>query len=92
MEINKLPDRRLYWNTSDEGLFKAMHYGKVMPRDLFEQILRCLQFSSDPDMDTQILQFIEAVDARLKVAYIPGDALCLDELMVKGYHKGLNGK
>ena len=92
MEVYQLPVRRMYWNTEPIGIFPAMDFGRVMSRSRFEEILRCLQFSSHKDKDEQILCFLEAVNEIFKEAFSPGDTLCLDESMVKSYHKGLKGK
>ena len=47
MEVyHQLPVRRMYWNTEPIGIFPAMYFGRVMSKSRFEEILRCLQISS----------------------------------------------
>ena len=65
----------MYWNTEPIGIFPAMDFGRVMSRSRFEEILRCLQFSSQEDKDEQILRFLEAVNEIFKEAFSPGDTL-----------------
>ena len=61
VEVYQLPVKRMYWNTEPIGIFPAMDFSRVMSRSRFEEILRCLQFSSHEDKDEQILRFLEAV-------------------------------
>ena len=92
MEVYNLPERRIYWNCKDNGIFKALNYGKIITRKRFEQILQVLQYSNAVDKDQQILDFLEATNNRLKDTVCPGDFLCIDESMVKSYHADLKGK
>ena len=58
----------------------------------FEDFINVWQLSDSDEMDQQVLDFIEAVNASLKRAMRAGDVLCVDELMIKAYYRGLNGK
>ena len=44
MEIVKMPNRRMYWDTSlsDSSLFPNMNFSKYIPRQRFEEILSFL--------------------------------------------------
>lgn len=92
MEVQKLPERRMYWNNSDNGIFKALDYGQVMTRSRFEAILANLQLSKSKDRNQQVLDFIDALNARFQSAVNAGDFLCLDESMIKSFHRDLKGK
>ena len=63
-----------------------------MSRFRFEEILPWLLFSAAEDKDTQILDYLDAVNIKFQAALRPGDFLCLDESMVKAFHKHLKGK
>ena len=63
-----------------------------MTRHRFEEILQNLQFSFSGDKDQQVLDFLESVNKAFQNAVRPGDYLCLDESMVKAFHKNLKGK
>ena len=58
----------------------------------FGDFLNVWQLSDSDEMDQQVLDFIEAVNASLKRAMRAKDVLCVDESMIKAYHRGLNGK
>ena len=92
MEVVRLPERRMYWHTEPEGMFPACNFGRVISIHRFEQILNVLQLSENEDMDQQVLDFIDAVNRNLKASIRAGEVLCLDESMIKAFHKGLNGK
>ena len=92
MEVVHLPECRMYWRTEPEGLFPALDFGKVMNLHRFEDFLNVWQLSESNEMDQQVLDFIDTVNANLKRAMRAGDVLCVDESMIKAYHKGLNGK
>ena len=92
MEVQKLPERRMYWSTTDDGIFKGMNYGAVMSRDRFESILINLKLSKSENKDQQILDFIDAINSTFQNAMTAGDFLCLDESMIKSYHRNLKGK
>ena len=51
-----------------------------------------MQLSPHPDPNIRLLEFIDAVNAQFKVALSPGNTVCLDESMVKSFHKRLCGK
>ena len=89
MEVYKLPERRDYWRTESVGIFPAMNFGQYMARARFEEIASNIQFSFAEDRDQQVLDYITAVNENLKEAIIPGDTVCLDESMVKSFHRGL---
>lgn len=92
MEVYKLPERRMYWKSEEDGIFPPMNFGKIMARNRFEDLLKFLQFSNAENQDQQILDFLDAANANLKAALSPGDTVCLDESMVKSYHRNLKGK
>ena len=92
MEVQKLPERRMYWTREDIGIFKSLDYGSIMPRQRFESILSYLQMSKSKDKDQQILDLINALNLSFQEALQPGDFLCLDESMIKSYHRNLKGK
>ena len=58
----------------------------------FEQLMRTLTFSHNPDEDEQIKDYINAVNMSLVNAITPGDTLYADESMIKSYHRNLTGK
>ena len=58
----------------------------------FEDFLNVWQLSDSDEMDQHILDFTEALNTNLKTAMRAGNVLCVDESMIKAYHKGLNGK
>ena len=82
----------MYWRTKPDGLFPALDFGKIMDLRHFEDFLNVWQLSDSDEMDQQVLNFIEAVNANLKRAMRAGDVLRVDESMIKAYHRGLNGK
>ena len=92
MQVVQLPNRRLYWETEDDGIFRAMNYGDIMSRKRFEDILYYLQLSFSPDEDQQILAFINIVNKTFQAAMTPGDTVTIDESMIKSYHRDLKGK
>ena len=84
--VVRLPERRMYWRTDDDGLFRALCYGDIMSRLRFEDILTFLQSSIDSDdKDEQIICFINAINERLKACITPGDVLVIAESMVKSF-------
>ena len=92
MEVQRLPERRMYWDLSNQGIFKSLDYAKLMSRYRFEEILLNLKFSAADDKDDQIIDFLDAVNHQSQEAMRPGDYLCLDESMVKAFHRHLKGK
>ena len=90
--VVRLPERRMYWRTKPDGLFPALDFGKIMDLRRFEDFLNVWQLSDSDEMDQQVLNFIEAVNANLKRAMRAGDVLCVDESMIKAYYRGLNWK
>ena len=92
MEVVELPERRMYWMTEGEGFFPGLGFGRAMPVHRFEEFLNLWQFSSSDDMNQQVLDFIDAVNNHLKTVMRAGEVLCVDESMLKSYHRGLNGK
>ena len=92
MEIIRLPERRMYWSTEAVGMIPAFNFGKVISLHRFETFLNVWQLSENEDMDQQVLDFIDAINKHLKKAMRAGEYLCMDESMIKAYHKGLNGK
>ena len=68
MEVCKLPERRMYWSTEDQGIFPAMKYGSIMSRYRFEEINKYLQFGYLESADKQVLSFINAVNENFNTA------------------------
>ena len=54
--------------------------------------MKYLRFSKANDRDKDISDFMDAVNKNFQNAISPGDHLCLDESMIKAYHKDLTGK
>ena len=92
MGVVRLPERRMYWRTKPDGLFPALDFGKIMDLRRFEDFLNVWQLSDSDEMDQQVIDFIEAVNANLKRAMRAWDVLCVDESMIEAYDRGLNGK
>ena len=69
-----------------------MYSYRFLSRTRFEDFLSSLVFSPAEDPDQQVLDFLKAVNDNLKIAFTPGDHVCVDESMIKSFHKKLNGK
>ena len=82
----------MYWRTKPGGLFPALDFRKIMDLRRFKDFLNVWQLSDSDEMDQQVLNFIEAVNANLQRAVRTGGVLCVDESMIKAYHRGLNEK
>ena len=82
----------MYWDFKAHGIFKSFKYKDFMTRARFDYILSNLKFSSANDEDDQITDLLDAVNEHLQTAMRPGDFLCLDESVVKAFHKNLKGK
>ena len=89
MEVNQLLECRMYWLKESTGMFPAMDFGRNMSQNRFEDFLYFWQLSETEDCDLQVLEFISAVNDALKKSIVPGDTLCLDESMIKAYHRNL---
>ena len=76
----------MYWRTKPGGLFPALDFRKIMGLRRFKDFLNVWQLSDSDEMDQQVLNFIEAVNANLKRAMRAGGVLCVDESMIKAYH------
>ena len=92
MESVKLPERRMYWMKEARGLFPALNFGRVISLHRMEEFLNMWQLSEKEDMDDQIMDFIDAVNENLKTVMRAGETLCIDESMIKAYHRNLKGK
>lgn len=92
MEIYKLPSRDMYWWDKPRGIFPALNFGSVMSRSRFNDIIAYLAYSDNEDENLQIIDFVDAVNRCFAQAFVPGDIMCLDESMVKSYHRNLQGK
>ena len=68
MEVVRLPEQRMYWKTSSNGLFPALDFGKIMRLTRFERFLNVWQLSDSDDTDQQVLDFIDLVNNKLKTA------------------------
>ena len=55
----------------------SVGYDEYMSRFWFEEILSGLVFSAEEDKDTQILDYLDAVNNKFQAALRPGDFLCL---------------
>ena len=82
--------RHLYW-ANENVLFPCMNYGKVMNCNQFED-MRYLQLSNDSDPNQPIIEFLLAVNTRVRNTLHPGSYLTLGESMIKSYHRNLNRK
>ena len=49
------------------------------------------QLSGSDEMDKQVLNIVYVLNVNLKDVIRAGEVLRLDELMVKAFHRGLNG-
>ena len=92
MEVVKLPERRMYWKDIQSDVFPKINFGNHMARNRFEEILGYLQFSFSDDKTKQILDFLEAVNNNLHEAISAGHVVCIDESMIKAFHRLLPGK
>ena len=92
MEVIKLPERSMYWEDHKSNLFHNSEFGKHMSRNRFNEILAYLQFSFAEDKTTQILDFLDAVNEHLDEAVSAGQFVCVDESMIKAFHRHLPGK
>ena len=63
MDVQKLPECQMYWNSADCGIFKAMDYGRIMTRTRFKTILANLQLSKSQDRNQLVLDFIDALNS-----------------------------
>ena len=75
MEVYKLPERRLYWNSEEYGIFPVMNFGKVIGRKRFEDILKYLELPHASDSNEQRLEFLHALNNSLKEVTTPGDSM-----------------
>ena len=62
-----------------------------MPIRCFEEFLNVWQLSDSDDIDQQVLNLIDVMNVNLKGAMRAREVLCVDELIVKAFHRGLNG-
>lgn len=69
MEVARLPKRRLYWSTVEDGLLPAFNFGRFVTLDRFEEFLNYLQLSDDVNSNQQVLKSIEVVNDRLKETF-----------------------
>ena len=93
MEVVQLPERRMYWYETSDRLVPAFNFGKVISLHRFEEFLNYVRFAEEEDdINQQVLKFIEAVNAHLKEIFQPGEVLCIDESMIKAFHRNLAGK
>ena len=86
IEVQKLLEPWMQWYCADCGIFKAMDYGQIMTRTRFETILANLQLSKSQDRNQQVLDFIDALNARFQSSVNAGDFLSCDESMIKSFH------
>ena len=79
MEAVKLLESRMYWKTEAKGFFPGLCFSNMW------------QLSGLDDMNQQVLDFINAVNVNLKGAMRACEVSCVDESMVKAFHRDLNG-
>ena len=84
--------RRMHWEDMQLSVLPNIDFGKHMAHKRFEPILLCLQMSSNPNQDDQVLEFINAVNNVLKSVITPGNVEALDKNMIKSFHWNLKGK
>lgn len=75
VEVYKLLERRLYWNSEEYGIFPVMNFGKVIGRNRFEDILKYLELSHASDPNEQRLEFLHSLNNSLKEVTTPGDSM-----------------
>ena len=92
MEVVRLPERRMYWSSTPNELFPGFNFSRVISINRFEEFLNFWQLGNGDDVDQHVLDFINAVNDRLKETIQPGETLCIDESMIKSYHRNLKGK
>ena len=78
MEAVELLESRMYWKTEAKGFFPGLCFSNMW------------QLSGLDDMDQQVLDFINAVNVNLKGAMRACEVLCVDESMVKAFHRDLD--
>lgn len=80
-----MPSIKCYWSTKNV-LYAHPIFGKVMSRNRFEQILRCLCFTKKDDIKSSRLHKIEQVAdhimQNIQKVYYPGKNLSLDEALL----------
>lgn len=80
----QMPSIKHYWNT--KPLDAHTVFGRVMSRNRFEQILRCLCFYNREDEKTsrlhKIEQVVNHVRGNIQKVYYPGKNISLDEALL----------
>ena len=61
----------------------------IMSRSIFEAILANFQISKSKDRNKQVLDIIDALKTCFQSVVNDGDFLCLDQSMIKSFHKDL---
>lgn len=86
MGMNPLPKMRLYWSNND--VFENVKIKKIMKRDRFEAILKCLHFEKENPNPNQpehrlgkIKKLIDMLNLRFKTVRKPGESVVVDETM-----------
>ena len=86
--MTRLLGRRRYcWHIPSSKLWQVS-FANTLWRYL---VFSCSLLPAE-DPDQQVLDFLKAVNDNLKIAFTPGDHICVDESMIKSFHKKLNGK
>lgn len=86
MGIVHLPKMRLYWSSTEK--FGNFFVQKIMKRDRFECLLKCLHFSNNEDAAAttdrlfKIRNIIELICKQFHTTLVPGENLVIDESMV----------
>lgn len=79
MGIIKKPNLKTYFTTNE--MFATPFFNKVMPRDVFLNILKFLHFTSDKSAKKlgKLGLIIENLKNKFKRIYIPEENICIDE-------------
>lgn len=84
MGIVHLPKLRLYWSSTEK--FGSVLVQKIMKRDRFECLLKCLHFSNNEvttsDRLFKIRNVLELICKQFQRTLVPGENLVIDESMV----------
>ena len=85
-------NRDRYWNKVPSKVFPAMDFGRFMTRNRFSAIVQMFDLNEIHDPIDSIVQLIDETNKKLQEAIVAGDILCVDESMLKAYHRKLPAK
>lgn len=85
MPLNKKPELRFYWSNNE--LYCQKIFGETMSRIRFENILRCICFFDEQNVDKshrlyKINDVVNHILKNIKNTYSPGENLSLDESLL----------